>query len=221
MEKKGDYRYKIYSRKLQQVFTEIGPTLTKKVDSSSSNFHQYLEAYNITQQDIFNPLHIFNVSLQNGTFPDELKIARVTPLFKNGSDSDLGNYRPISVLPCFSKILEKIMYNRLYKHLSDNNVLYKKQFGFQEKHSTEHAILHLVDQINCSFEKNLFTLGIFIDLSKAFDIVDHKILITKLENYGVKGTNLQWFKSYLENRKQFIAYENFSTSYMNISCGMP
>ena len=143
-------------------------------------------------------LHIFNVSLQNGTFPDELKIARVTPLFKNGSDSDLGNYRPISVLPCFSKILEKIMYNRLYKHLSDNNVLYKKQFGFQEKHSTEHAILHLVDQINCSFEKNLFTLGIFIDLSKAFDTVDHKILITKLENYGVKGTNLQWIKSYIE-----------------------
>ena len=113
------------------------------------------------------------------------------------------------------------MYNRLYKHLSDNNVLYKKQFGFQEKHSTEHAILHLVDQINCSFEKNLFTLGIFIDLSKAFDTVDHKILITKLENYGVKGTNLLSFKSYLKNRKQFIAYENFSTSYINISCGAP
>ena len=166
-------------------------------------------------------LHIFNVSLQNGTFPDELKIARVTPLFKNGSDSDLGNYRPISVLPCFSKILEKIMYNRLYKHLSDNNVLYKKQFGFQEKHSTEHAILHLVDQINCSFEKNLFTLGIFIDLSKAFDTVDHKILITKLENYGVKGTNLHWFKSYLKYRKQFIAYEIFSIYCINISCGVP
>ena len=79
--------------------------------------------------------------------------------------------------------------------------------GFQEKHSTGHAIMQLVDQINCSFEKNLYTLGIFIDFSK----VDRRILITKLENYGVKGTNLQWFKSYLENRKQFIAYENFST----------
>ena len=112
------------------------------------------------------------------------------------------------------------MYNRLYKQLSDN-VLYKKQFRSQEKHSTEHATLHLVDQINCSFEKNLFALGIFIDLSKAFNTVDHKILITKLENYAVKGTNLQWLKSYLENRKQFIAYENFSTSYMNISFGVP
>ena len=89
-------------------------------------------------------LHIFNVPVQNGTFPDELKIARATPLFKNGSDSDLVNYRPISVLTCFSKILEKIMYNRPYKHLTDN-VLYKKQLGFQEKHSTEHAILHLVE----------------------------------------------------------------------------
>ena len=108
----------------------------------------------------------------------------------------------------FSKILEKIMYSLLYKYLSDNNVLYKKQFGFQEKHSTKHAIMQLVNLI---FGKNLYTLGIFIDLSKAFDTVDHKILITKLENYGVKGTNLQWIKSFLENRKQFIAYENFST----------
>ena len=96
--------------------------------------------------------------------------------------------------------------------MSGNNALYRKQFGFQEKHSTEHAIMQLVDQINCSFETNMYTLVIFIDISKAFDTVDHKILITKLENYGVKKTNLQWLKSFLENRKQFIAYENFSTS---------
>ena len=101
------------------------------------------------------------------------------------------------------------MHNHLYKHLSDNNILYRNQFGFHEKHSTEHAIVQLVDQINHSFEKNLYTLGIFIDLSKAYYAGDHRILITKLENYGVKGTNLQWFKSYLKNREQFIAYENF------------
>ena len=92
-------------------------------------------------------MHIFNLSLQTGIFPDKIKIARVTPLFKGGENYELGNYRPISVLPCFSKILEKIMYNRLYKYLTDNSMLYKKQFGFQEGHSTEHAIVQLVDQI--------------------------------------------------------------------------
>ena len=81
--------------------------------------------------------------------------------------------------------------------------------------------MQLVDQINCNFEKNLYTLGIFIDFSKVFDTVDHKILITKLENYGVKLTNLQWFESYPKNHKQFIAYETFSTSYINILCGAP
>ena len=87
-------------------------------------------------------LHIFNQSLQSGIFPDKLKIARVTPSFKKGSDSELGNYRPISVQPCFSKILEKIMYNRFYKHLKEKDILYKKQFGFQQKHSTEHITIN-------------------------------------------------------------------------------
>ena len=97
-------------------------------------------------------------------FPDKLKIARVTPSFKKRSDSELGNYRPISVLPYFSKIPEKIMYNRLYKHLKEKDILYKKRFGFQQKHLTEHAILQLIDQVNYSFERNQFILGIFIDL---------------------------------------------------------
>ena len=112
------------------------------------------------------------------------------------------------------------MYNRLYKYLTDNNILYKKKFGFQTRHSMEHAIIQLADQINSNFEKAQYTLGVFIDLSKAFDTVDHKILIAKLENYGIKGINLLWFKSYLENRKQFIQYDISSTSYKSI-CGVP
>ena len=166
-------------------------------------------------------LHIFNLSLQTGIFPEKLKIAGVLPSFKGGDNRELGNYRPISVLPCFSKILEKIMYNRLYKYLTINNILYKKQFGFQKSHSTEHAIMQLVDQINNSFEHDQYTLGVFIDLSKAFDTVDHEILIAKLENYGIKGNNLNWFKSYLKNRKQFIRVENISTDFQEIVCGVP
>ena len=99
-------------------------------------------------------LHIFNLSLPTGVFPDKLKIGRVTPLFKGDENYQLGNYRPTFVLPCFSKILEKIMYNRLYKYLTDNNILYKKQFGFQEGHSTEQAIVQLVDRTRNSFESN-------------------------------------------------------------------
>ena len=88
------------------------------------------------------------------------------------------------------------MYNRLYKYITDNNILYKKQFGFQTGHSTEQSIIQLVDQINSNFEKDQYTLGVLIDLSKAFDTVDNKILITKLENYGIKGINLLWFNTW-------------------------
>ena len=91
-------------------------------------------------------LHVFNLSLVKGIFLDDLKITRVTPVVKGGDEKDLGNYRPISVLPCFSKILERIMYNRLYNHLMKNNILYSKQFGFQKGHSTEHAIIQFIDQ---------------------------------------------------------------------------
>ena len=100
-------------------------------------------------------------------------------------------------------------------------MLYPKQFGFQKSHSTEHAIIQLIDQINSSFEKNNFTLGVFIDLSKAFDTVDHHILISKLENYGVNGNNLRWFQSYLKNRKQYLNFNNKITTLSQITCGVP
>ena len=127
-------------------------------------------------------LHIFRLSLEEGIFPDVLKTAKVTPIFKTGDKNDFGNYRPISVLSCFSKKFEKIMYKRLFNHVSEHNLLYHKQFCFQQGHSTDHAIMQLIDQ-NDKFENNCFTLGIFIDLSKAFDTVNHQFLISKLANY--------------------------------------
>ena len=114
------------------------------------------------------------------------------------------------------------MYNRLYNFLREHNLLYDKQFGFQASHSTDHAIIELTNQIYNSFNENKFTLGVFIDLSKAFDTVNHDILITKLKYYGVKNTNIKWFKSYLSSRKQFIAYDQAEqTSMTNIICGVP
>ena len=165
--------------------------------------------------------HLFNLSLEKGIFPDNLKIAKVTPVFKSGESTDLSNYRPISVLPCFSKMLERIMYNRLYKYLQEHKILYSKQFGFQAGHSTDHAIIQLVDQICQLFEENGYTLGVFIDLSKAFDTVDHCILLKKLESYGIDGMNNKWFKNYLANRKRYIqTTDSGKTDLQHVHCGV-
>ena len=153
-------------------------------------------------------LNIFNLSLEKRIFPDELKTARVTPIYKTGDENDFGNYRPISFLPCFSKMLERIMYKWLYNRLLQNHILYQKQFGYRKSHWTEHAIIQIIDQINSSFKKNHFTLGVFIDLSKPFDTVDNHILVSKLYNYGVNSNNLHWFQSYLKNGKQYLSFNN-------------
>ena len=123
--------------------------------------------------------HIFNISLQAGVFPDGMKIARVIPLFKNGNINDFTNYRPISLLSQFSKILEKIFHNRMMSFIEKNN-LYESQYGFRKNMSTSLAILELVKNITTSIDDCKSTVGIFIDLKKAFDTVDHDILIKKL-----------------------------------------
>ena len=124
-----------------------------------------------------------------------MKTAKVTPVFKGGNSADLSNYKPISLLPCFSKILERLMYNRLFNHLSNLKILYPKQFGFQKGYSTDHALVQLVDQIYESFECREYTIGVFKDLSKAFDTVDHNILLKKLEISNISGMHLQWFRN--------------------------
>ena len=117
--------------------------------------------------------------MKSGIFPDKFKIAKVFPIYKSGKKYVLSNYRPISALPCFSKILERIMYNRLYNYLNENEILNDKQFGFRTGHSTEHAILELIDQVGNAFGNTNFVLGGFIDLSKAFDTFDYNILLEK------------------------------------------
>ena len=164
---------------------------------------------------------MINCSFRTGTFPDNLKIAKVCPVFKSGSVSNFSDYRPISVLPSFSKVFEKIAYNRLYNFVNSQDILTSCQYGFRPKHSTYMAILDMYDSISAALDNNKFAIGIFIDLAKAFDTLNHDLLCRKLEIYGIRGIPLQWFKSYLSNRKQYVSLNGISSSQKNITCGVP
>ena len=148
-------------------------------------------------------------------------IAKIVPIFKNGDKKIVSNYRPISVLSSFSKIFEKIMYVRLENYLQTNSILHQSQYGFRKKMSTSMALLSLTEEISRSMDNKNFTIGVFIDLAKAFDTVNHKILLEKLEHYGLRGTANDWFKSYLENRKQFVVINKTSSNCSTIACGVP
>ena len=176
----------------------------------------------MTIQYFLHPLmHICNLSLLDGKFPNELKIAKVLPLYKGGDDSQLVNYRPVSVLPVFSKVLERLMYDRIVNFLNDHNILYKFQFGFRKDHSTSIALMILVDRITKALSEGQYVVGVFIDFSKAFDTVNHDILLQKLWHYGIRGLAYDWLSSYLNNRFQYVSFDGVESSYCRISCGVP
>ena len=171
---------------------------------------------------ISEPLcHIFNQSMLEGIFPDELKKAKVTPVFKSGDKRDFTNYRPISVLPVFSKLLERIIYKRTIEFFNKHSLLYEGQFGFRTDFSTSMALTSISNKIVDAFEKNEFALGVFIDLSKAFDTINHAILLSKLNRYGIRGAALDFFSSYLDNRLQCTRFGSFVSDFKTITCGIP
>ena len=154
------------------------------------------------QNAIAMPLSLLvNRSITEGVFPDYLKIAKVIPIFKSGEIDNIENYRPISVLPAISKIFEKVIYNRLFTFLEKNQILHENQYGFRPNRSTIDAIIHFSETIQESMDNNQYSLGLFFDLSKAFDTLDHHILKQKLEWYGIRGCALQWLSNYLSSRK--------------------
>ena len=149
-------------------------------------------------KEISKPLaHIFNLSFLSGIIPDNLEVALVTPIFKSNDETKFENYRPISVLTCFSKLLEKLMAKRLTMFIGKHKILSKHQYGFRQNRSTEHAIINFVDKITTAIDQGKFSVGIFLDLSKAFDTINHRILIRKLDHYGIRGVAKKWFENYL------------------------
>ena len=156
-----------------------------------------------------------------GVFPSKMKIAEVVPLFKCGEKNVFTNYRPISLLPEFSKILERLYNNKMDKFLKKYDILSPSQYGFRSNMSTTHALLELVEEITSSLDNNKYAIGVFIDLKKAFDTVDHDILAKKLHFNGVRGVAHKWILSYLENRQQFVNFNNCDSEIQNVSCGVP
>ena len=149
-------------------------------------------------------VHIYNTSFQTGTFPDLIKIAKVKPLHKKQNRQDIQNYRPISILSVFSKILEKMMHKRLLLFVKKHSILTSEQHGFTECKSTETASQSFIQCVQEALDKHLYEVGVFLDLSKVYDVINRKRLLNKLESYGIRGSAYKWFQSYLVNRTQFV-----------------
>ena len=171
---------------------------------------------------IITPLvHLCNQSFSQGKIPNELKIAKVIPIYKKGDKGNFANYRPISILPAFSKIFEKLAYNRIINFLDKHDILSDNQYGFRKGRSTDTAIHVLVEKFYENVENDDIMIGLFIDFSRAFDTISHNLLLQKLYHYGFRGIALDWFTDYLYNRKQFVMYNNVKSNMGKIDYGVP
>ena len=164
---------------------------------------------------------IFNKSFHTGIFPSLLKISKINPIHKKDSKLLISNYRPISLLSNLNKIIEKLMFKRLYAFLEQYKCIYDLQFGFRENHSTNHAIISIIQQIQDAIKNNNFAIGVFIDLQKAFDTVNHSILLEKLNHYGISGISNTWFRSYLTDRQQFVSINGENSDLTITEHGVP
>ena len=163
--------------------------------------------------------HIVNLSITSGIVPNDLKFARVMPLFKKNNSTEVSNYRPVSILNAVSKILEKAVYIQLEQFLVDNNLLYEHQSGFRSSFSTDSCLIHLFDHIKTQSSRGLYTGMVMLDLQKAFDTVNHDILCNKLSLMGLES--VEWFRSYLSERKQVVKVDNATSHPLEITCGVP
>jgi len=196
-----------------KVIKELKNNSSPGLDNVPTNIIKFASEF------ISEPLaELINCSMKSGIFPDKLKVAKVIPIFKTGDRSLINNYRPISILNAFSKIFEKVILSRLLGFLNKQNFFYSQQFGFRQNHSTSAALISFTEYISNAIDKNEIPISIFIDFSKAFDTLDHKILLEKLLHYGIQGVSYELFKNYLANRAQCVYYKNTYSDFLPITC---
>ena len=197
--------------------------IIKNLKTKSSNVNTYSSRVLKYIREIIAPLiaNIINQSLCTGYFPSKFKTARVIPLHKGGSKEDLNNYRPISLLPLLSKIFEKVVYNQLYNYLDHFNLFNPSQFGFRRQKSTIQAVMDHLEFIYNNLDEGNTVISIFMDFAKAFDCLEHNILLKKLEYYGIRGITNSWFKSYLSDRKQFVSVNDNDSATCSVTHGVP
>ena len=164
---------------------------------------------------------IFNLSFSSGVYPDLLKLANAIPIFKKDSKLTVSNYRPISLLSNINKILEKLMFTRVNKFLEDNKCLYPLQFGFRTRYSTNLTLINITENIGEALDNKKVAGGVFVDFQKAFDTVNHDILVEKLKYYGIRGIVNDWFASYLSNRTQYVSILGYKSAILGIKHGVP
>ena len=197
----------------------------KKLKPQTSTDHEgFRQDVILSDINILAPViaHLVNCSQKTGIFPENGKIARVIPVYKGkGSKHQFENYRPISLLSTFSKIVERLIYNKVFDFLVRYEILFESQYGFRTGHNTTHATLDFIKTIESTIEQNSYAIGVFCDLSKAFDTLNHNILLEKLDHYGIRGTTNSWFKSYLTNRQQFVELNGCRSPCLPLTTGVP
>ena len=207
----NDYLSKIRQNCESMTFTQVNKgellKLLKELPNKSSHGHDNLDNILLKEisEGIVDPLvGLFNRSLNEGYFPAQMKIAEVVPLFKSKERELTNNYRPISLLMVISKLLERVVYKRTFQFVTDTGQFYDSQYGFRKNHSCNDAISELLGEILHNLENNKYTVAIYLDLSKAFDTLQHTVILKKLACYGIRGKCLEWFTSYFKDRYMSI-----------------
>ena len=220
------YLKKPNSSSFQFEYTDVPSVqnLIKNLKPKSSAGHDNISSKLLRQVGdiVAYPLSIIiNQSLCTGIFPNRLKLSQVIPLYKKDDNKLFWNLRPISLLSSLPKVFEKVVLDQLYDYLIANGLLFESQYGFRKQHSTELAALELTGRIRREMDQNRIPFSVFLDLSKAFDTLNHHISLSKLEFFGIRSTALQWFKSYLTERQQFVEYQNVCSSTRELETGVP